>query len=147
MTQVDWVKNNLIAIIAVLLTLSSLAYGRIENNTKVSYDVEKILQYDDERQALRDRLTVAESDITTLRGFSLSYNKRLDNLEETQNDLYTEQRVGNEAMSTMASASKELSDSVKELTKVVERVAVLEERVKMVEEDNRLKTIPHQLKE
>lgn len=147
MTNSTWFKNNLVAIIAVVLTCGSLVYGRIESNTRISYDVQKVMKYEEERQDLRDRLKTTEGEITTLRGFSLGYNKRLDNLEATQNSMYTEQRVTNEAMKSMAEASKELSNSVKELTKVVERVAVLEKRVEVVEDDTRNRLSPYRAKE
>lgn len=147
MEQISWFKQNLVAIIAVVLTCGSLIYGRIESNTKISYDVQKVMKYEEERQLLRDRLTKTESEVTALKGFSLGYNKRLDILEATQNTMHTEQKVTNEAMKSMAEASKELSNSVKELTKVVERVAVLEERVRIVEDDNRNRLPPYRIKE
>lgn len=132
-----WFRDNSIAVAALALSLAGGVYGFAKDTSVESYNVQQLMEQTSELSKMSTTVVNVQGDVSSLRAYSINHNKRLENLEQNQNILLSDQRVTNEILKNMTQISQELSVNVKELTKVVERVARLEERVRMVEEMER----------
>lgn len=129
-----WFRENSIAVAALALSVVGGAYGFVKDTSVESYNVKQLVEQTAELSKMSTTVVNVQGDVNNLRAYSINHNKRLENLEQNQNILLSDQRVTNEILKNMTQISQELSINVKELTKVVERVARLEERVRVVEE-------------
>lgn len=134
-----WVRDNVVALLALLCSLGAGAYGYVKDSSIDSYNIKQLLEQNTEINHISTSVIKAQGDIESLRAYSINHSKRISSIEQSQNLLLTDQRVTNEILKNMTQVSQELSINVKELTKVVERVARLEERVRVVEEDENRK--------
>lgn len=137
-----WLRDNAIAVAALVLSLTGGAYDVVRDTSVESYNVQQLVEQTEELSKMSTTAVTVQGDISLLRTYSINHDKRLDNLEQNQNTLLSDQRVTNEILKNMTQVSQELSINVKELTKVVERVARLEERVRTVEDGGRIATSP-----
>lgn len=137
-----WLRDNAIAVAALVLSLTGGAYGVVRDTSVESYNVQQLVEQTAELSKMSTTVVTVQGDVSSLRAYSINHDKRLDNLEQNQNILLSDQRVTNEILKNMTQVSQELSINVKELTKVVERVARLEERVRIVEDGDRITTGP-----
>lgn len=137
-----WLRDNAIAVASLVLSLTGGAYGVVRDTSVESYNVQQLVEQTAELSKISTTVVTVQGDISSLRAYSINHDKRLDNLEQNQNTLLSDQRVTNEILKNMTQVSQELSINVKELTKVVERVARLEERVRTVEDGGRTATSP-----
>lgn len=147
----SWFKTQVVAIVAVLITLGTLSTYALQASItdSVNYD-SRITLLEETMEELRPvvsdfrmtkvALDVIGKDLRQMKNSDLRYARSLEEFGNRTARLETEYAVTNQILRELTGAVRQLSSTTKELTKVVTTVAVLDEKVTALREDvNRIK--------